>query len=65
MRTTDLLDLLETVERIRDQLHPGLSTRFLKAVVEAEDRFPEDDASALNLIESALDEYLAELEGAD
>ena len=54
MRTTDLQDLLATVERMRRKMHPDLDRDFLQAVVQAEDTFPEDDASALNLIEAAL-----------
>lgn len=58
MKRTDLQDLLATVERMRRKMHPDLDGDFLRAVVQAEDTFPEDDASALNLIEEALSKSL-------
>jgi len=54
MRTTDLQDLLETVERIRGDIHPDLDARFLAAVIRAEEENPEDDAEAVRVIELAL-----------
>ena len=54
MRTTDLDDLLQTVERIRKEMHPDLDSRFVKAVIHAERDNPEDDAAALAAIERAL-----------
>jgi hypothetical protein len=54
MRTTDLDDLLQTVERIRKEMHPDLDSRLIKAVIYAEKENPEDDAAALAAIERAL-----------
>lgn len=54
MRTTDLDELLQTVERIRQETHPDLDSRFVTAVVSAEKDNPEDDLAALSAIEHAL-----------
>jgi hypothetical protein len=54
MQTTDLKDLMETVDRIRSEMHPDLDIRFLEAVVRAEEENPEDDAAALRAIQVAL-----------
>lgn len=64
MKTTDLKDLLKTVEFLRKELHPELDAGFLKAVVRAEEQNPEDDAEALREIEAALRSVLA-AQGAD
>lgn len=54
MRTTDLKDLLKTVEQLRAELHPDLDAKFLEAVVRAEEENPEDDAEAVRVIQAAL-----------
>ena len=54
MRTTDLKELAEAVERIRQKQHPDLDAAFLNAVIRAEDENPEDDAAALRAIQAAL-----------
>lgn len=54
MRTTDLKDLLKTVEQLRAELHPDLDATFLEAVVRAEEENPEDDAEAVRVIQAAL-----------
>ena len=54
MRTTELKDLMDTVERIRHEIHPDLDGRFLEAVVRAEEANPEDDTEALRAIQAAL-----------
>jgi hypothetical protein len=54
MRTTDLKDLTNTVEKLRRELHPDLSADFVHAVVQAEEQNPEDDAEALRAIQAAL-----------
>lgn len=59
MQTTDLKDLIETVELLRKQLHPDLDAGFLRAVVRAEEENPEDDAEAVRSIQLALKEVLA------
>ena len=64
MKTTDLKDLLKTVELLRKELHPELDAAFLKAVVHAEEQNPEDDGEALREIEAALKKVLAK-QGAD
>jgi hypothetical protein len=63
MRTTDLQELLETVERVRRRLQPNLDPAFLNAVVHAEETCPEDDVAALNMIELALDQSLRQGDG--
>lgn len=59
MQTTDLKGLLETVEVLRQQIHPELDPGFVVAVVRAEEQNPEDDAEALKAIERALRDVLA------
>lgn len=59
MQTTDLKDLLETVEILRRQIHPELDSGFVVAVVRAEEQNPEDDAEALKAIQRALRDVLA------
>lgn len=54
MRTSDLDELIRTVELIRATTHPELDAAFLRAVVAAEESNPEDDAQAMRDIESAL-----------
>lgn len=54
MRTTDIDDLIKTVESIRKQVHADLDARFVKAIIYAEKNNPEDDAAALREIEHAL-----------
>lgn len=58
MRKTDLKDLLETIEAIREELHPKLDSAFVVAVVQAEEQNPDDDEVALQAIESALKKLL-------
>ena len=59
MRTTDLKDLLTTVEALREELHPDLDTSFIEAVVRAEEQNPEDDDEALRAVRAALAVALA------
>ncbi|WP_436528649.1 hypothetical protein [Actinoplanes sp. HUAS TT8] len=54
MQTTDLKDLREAVERVRNEQHPHLDLEFLHAVIRAEDENPEDDTAALREIQTAL-----------
>lgn len=54
MQTTDLKDLLETVELLRQHLHPDLDPAFLEAVIRAEEQNLEDDAEAVRAIQLAL-----------
>src|SRR6478736_2036130 len=54
MRTTDLNELMQTVETLRGELHPDLDARFLEQVIRAEAENPEDDAEAIRVIELAL-----------
>lgn len=63
MRTTDLKDLLDTVEAIRVEFHPEIDSMFLAAVVEAEESNPDDEPAAVKAIEKALKECLARKEG--
>lgn len=58
MQTTDLKDLMETVEMLRQELHPNLDARFLRAVILAEESNPEDDVEAVRSIHLALTELL-------
>lgn len=59
MRTTDLKDLINTVEALRKELHPDLDASFVEAVVQAEEQNSEDDAEALRAIQIALKAALA------
>ncbi|MGV9325246.1 hypothetical protein [Streptosporangium sandarakinum] len=56
MRTTDLKDLKDTVERVRQEQYPDLDSGFLAAVVEIEEQNPEpeDDDAAMRAILAAL-----------
>jgi hypothetical protein len=54
MQTTDLKDLLKTIEQLRTELHPDLDAKFLEAVVHAEEEYPEDDTEAVRVIQAAL-----------
>lgn len=58
MTMTDLQDLLDTVEQMRQRMHPELDSGFLEAVVQAEHDFPDDNESALNVIEAAMRQAL-------
>lgn len=64
MKTTDLGDLLRTVEAMRAELHPDLDATFLAAVVAAEEANIDDDDAATRAIEKALQELLARTETA-
>jgi hypothetical protein len=59
MKTTDLKDLLSTVEALRKELHPDLDASFVEAVVRAEEQNPEDDAEASRAVQTALKTALA------
>lgn len=59
MKTTDLKDLLNTVEALRKELHPDLDASFVEAVVRAEEQNPEDDAEASRAVQTALKTALA------
>ena len=59
MRTTELEDIVSTVEQLRKELHPDLDPRFLSAVIDAEKDNPEDDAAAVSTIEQSLRLVLA------
>ena len=59
MRTTDLKDLLSTVDSLRNELHPDLDGSFVEAVVRAEEQNPEDDTEALKAVQAALKAALA------
>lgn len=58
MRTTELKDILKTIEAIRAQDYPELDKSFLEAVVIAEDENPDDEGEAIRSIESALQSVL-------
>jgi hypothetical protein len=58
MRTTDLTELLSTVEQIRSTAHPELGATFVRAVVEAEASHAEDESGALDAIRAAINEEL-------
>lgn len=59
MKTTDLSDLLATIEAVRSEMHPELSPEFLISVVEAEQAHLDDEPQALKEIRSALDALLS------
>jgi len=58
MRTTELKDLLKTVQAKAKELHPDLDVGFLQAVVRAEQENADDGAAALQDIEKALEASL-------
>jgi hypothetical protein len=58
MRTTDLRDLMKTVETMRAERYPDLDAGFLEAVVQAEEESPEDDGEAMRSIQAALNALL-------
>jgi hypothetical protein len=59
MPTTNLDELLKTVTMLGKELHPDLDQGFIEAVIRAEEKFPEDDTEALQLIRLALKAALA------
>lgn len=58
MKTTDLNDLLATIEAVRSEMHPELSPDFLISVVEAEQAHLDDELEAVKKIERALNALL-------
>lgn len=64
MKTTDLGDLLNTVEAMRAERHPELDASFLAAVVAAEEASLDDEDAAIRAIEKALQDLLARQESA-
>jgi hypothetical protein len=58
MKTSDLAELIGVVQAIRVQRSPHLSAEFLQAVIDAEERNPEDDDEALRAIGRALEAAL-------
>lgn len=54
MKTTDLSDLLATIEAVRSEMHPALSPEFLVRVVEAEQAHLDNEPEAVKKIERAL-----------
>lgn len=58
MKTTDLNDLLATIEAVRSETHPELSPEFLISVVEAEQAHLDDEPEAVKKIERALNALL-------
>ena len=59
MPTTNLKDLMKTVELLRAKLHSDLDAAFIEAVVRAEEENPEEDEEAVRAIEIALNTALA------
>jgi hypothetical protein len=59
MKTTDLNDLLATIEAVRRDKHPSLRPEFLVSVVEAVQAHLDDEAEAVRKIERALNALLA------
>ena len=59
MRKNDLANLRQTVERLRNELHPDLDAVFVDAVITAEDQNPEDDQEAVRQIQAALQAAVA------
>ena len=62
MTTHDLATLLETVESVRQEIHPELPGSFLADVVKAEEENPDSDEAALRQIEAAMRQLLGSLE---
>ena len=53
-KSSDLQHLRMTVESVREELCPSLPAAFVTAVIDAEEEYPDDAASALRAIEEAL-----------
>ena len=64
MRTSDLDELRDVVEKVRAEEFPDLDATFLNAVIDAEEGSPEEDEEALRAINAALDAALAREGGA-
>lgn len=62
MKTTELSEILETVEALRAEMHPQLDRKLLEAIVYAEEANPEDDGQAIAEIRARLESLLTELE---
>lgn len=62
MRKTELNELIRTVEIVRQKSFQDIDSDFLKSVIDAEAKNPEDDDGALRDINQALKVYLAKLE---
>lgn len=58
MSTTELENLLATVEALRQSLHPTLDPALLRAVVEVEEANPEDNDAAMKEINRVLRGFL-------
>lgn len=54
MRTTDLKELMHTVEALRQEMHPELDAGFLEQVIRAEEENTEDEGAAVQAIEAAM-----------
>jgi hypothetical protein len=52
--TDELQHLYDTVENVRAEATQTLDPQLLKAVIEAEEAHPDDDAAALAAIETAV-----------
>jgi len=63
--TTELQDLLASVERARAELHPDLDQRFVQRVAEIEHEAGEDEQAAIAAIRAALDELVKSLPEGD
>lgn len=57
---SDSQKLLDVVETIRAELHPDLNAEFLAAVIEAEQRHPDNDEGALKDLQALVDSLLRE-----
>ena len=62
MRTTELADLLEAVREIRDEKHPELDWVFLEEVVRIEEAEADNPATALRLVEKALESAIVRMD---
>lgn len=64
-KTSELGDLLASVERARAERHPDLDASFVRRVVEAQHEAGDDEQRAMVLIRTALEELLSTVPDGD
>ena len=57
MRATDLTDLLDVVEAVRQAKHPGLPQEFMREVVLLEEKHGGDETAMLQAVRERLEHF--------
>lgn len=60
MSTTNLSDLIETLEGVHQDLHPYLDLGFLKEVIYSIERNPDDSDTSIKEIRNFLNKIIKE-----